>query len=113
MSSSPVSALWRRRFRALRYRSTSACPSAAITGPQTPLPFRQLEYYRMPLMAYLAVEHPERLTRGDFARLAYATAPGDRHALPFSEEYLARFEENHCYDRYYDEARSGSGLEPP
>lgn len=74
------------------------------------LRFRQLEYYRMPLMAYLAVERPEQLTRGDFARLAYATAPGDRHALPFSDDYLARFEEDHCYDRYYDEARSGSGL---
>ena len=61
-------------------------------------------------MAYLAVDHPEQLTRGDFARLAYATAPGDRHGLPFSREYLARFEENHCYDRYYDEAHSGGGL---
>ena len=30
------------------------------------LRFRQLEYYRMPLMAYLAVEHPEQLTRGDY-----------------------------------------------
>ena len=86
-------------------------PMAAYHSDQAgTLRFRQLEYYRMPLMAYLAVEHPEQLTRGDFARLAYATAPGDRHALPFSEEYLARFEENHCYDRYYDEARSGSGL---
>jgi hypothetical protein len=86
-------------------------PMAAHHGDQAgTLRFRQLEYYRMPFMAYLAVEHPEQLTRGDFARLAYATAPGDRHALPFSEEYLARFEENHCYDRYYDEARSGSGL---
>jgi len=74
------------------------------------LRFRHLEYYRMPLMAYLAVEHPEQLTRGDYARLAYATGPGDRHALPFSDRYLAHFEEAHCYDRYFDEARSGSGL---
>jgi hypothetical protein len=43
---------------------------------------------------------PEKLTRGDYARLAYASAPGDLHALPFSTEYLGRFEENHCYDRY-------------
>lgn len=74
------------------------------------LRFRLLEYYRMPLMAYLALEHPERLTRGDFARLAHATGPGDRHALPFSERYLARFEEIHCYDRYFDEGRCGGGL---
>ena len=74
------------------------------------LRFRHLEYYRMPLMAYLAVDRPEQLTRGDFARLAYATAPGDRNGLPFSREYLARFEANHCYDRYYDEDHSGAGL---
>ena len=74
------------------------------------LQFRHLEYYRMPLMAYLAVDHPEQLTRADYARLAYATAPGDSQVLPYSEKYLASFEENHCYDRYYDEAHSGSGL---
>ena len=39
------------------------------------LRFRLLEYYRMPLMAFLALEHPERLTRGDFARLAFASGP--------------------------------------
>jgi len=86
-------------------------PMAAHHSDQAgSLRFRQLEYYRMPLMAYLAVEHPERLTRADFARLAYANAPGDRHALPYSEKYLASFEENHCYDRYYDETQSDARL---
>ena len=74
------------------------------------LRFRLLEYYRMPLMAYLAVDHPEQLTRGDFTRLAYASAFGDRQTLPFSESYLADFEKTHCYDRYFDEARSDHGL---
>ncbi|MBR1188374.1 hypothetical protein [Bradyrhizobium sp. AUGA SZCCT0160] len=86
-------------------------PMAAHHSDQAgALRFRQLEYYRMPLMAYLAVEHPEQLTRADFARLAYANAPGDRHALPYSEKYLASFEENHCYDRYYDETQSDARL---
>ncbi|MBR1209173.1 hypothetical protein [Bradyrhizobium sp. JYMT SZCCT0180] len=86
-------------------------PMAAHHSDQAgALRFRQLEYYRMPLMAYLAVEHPERLTRADFARLAYANAPGDRHALPYSEKYLTSFEENHCYDRYYDETQSDARL---
>lgn len=61
-------------------------------------------------MAFLALEHPEQLTRADFARLAYATGPGDRQVLPFSERYLQHFEEAHCYDRCFDEARSGGGL---
>ncbi|MBR1266903.1 hypothetical protein JQ629_05200 [Bradyrhizobium sp. AUGA SZCCT0222] len=86
-------------------------PMAAHHSDQAgALRFRHLEYYRMPLMAYLAVEHPEQLTRADFARLAYANAPGDRHALPYSEKYLASFEENHCYDRYYDETQSDARL---
>jgi hypothetical protein len=87
-------------------------PMAAHHADATagPLRFRQLEYYRTPLMAYLAVEHPEQMTRGDFVRLAYATAPGDRHVLPFSEEYLAGFEASHCLDRYYDVSRTGRGL---
>jgi hypothetical protein len=61
-------------------------------------------------MAYLAVDHPEQLTRGDHTRLAYASAFGDRQTLPFSESYLADFEKTHCYDRYFDEARTGGGL---
>lgn len=64
-----------------------------------PMRFRQLEYYRMPLMAYLALEDPHRLTRAHFVRLALATAPGEPGELPFSERHLADFEQRHCYDR--------------
>lgn len=87
---------------------------APLTADHTERPgalrFRHLELYRMPLMAYLAIDRPERLTRGDYARLAYAAGPGDRQTLPFSDEYLADFEETHCYDRYFDQARSAGGL---
>jgi hypothetical protein len=65
------------------------------------LRYRQLEYYRMPLMAYLAIDDPSRLTRADYVRLGFITGPGDSSALPFSERYLARFERQFCYDRYY------------
>ena len=65
------------------------------------LRYRQLEYYRMPAMAYLAVDRPDLLTRADYVRLALIAGPGDR-ALPYSERYLARFERQYCYDRYYD-----------
>ena len=63
--------------------------------------FRQLEYYRMPFMAYLAVDRPEELTRADRVRLALGTEPGASDELPFSEQYLARFENDHCYDRHH------------
>jgi hypothetical protein len=66
-----------------------------------PLRYRQLEYHRMPLMAYLALDDPSRLTRADYVRLGLLTGPGDSAELPFSERYLARFERRFCYDRYY------------
>ena len=42
------------------------------------LRYRQIEYHRMPVMAYLALDQPEALSRADFVRLA----PG-RRAGPF------------------------------
>ena len=65
------------------------------------LRYRQLEYYRMPFMAYLAVDRPERLTRADHVRLGLGTEPGSSGELPFSEQYLSRFEQDHCYDRHH------------
>jgi hypothetical protein len=66
--------------------------------------YRQLEYYRMPVMAYLALDDPRKLTRVDYARLAFATARGDGKTLPFSARHLQQFESEYCYDRYFEEA---------
>ena len=43
-----------------------------------PIRYRQLEYYRMPLMAYLALDEPTKLRRGDIVRLALASGSDDR-----------------------------------
>jgi hypothetical protein len=64
--------------------------------------YRQLEYYRMPVMAYLALDDPGKLTRADYARLAFVTARGDG-TLPFSARHLRRFETEYCYDRYFED----------
>ena len=64
------------------------------------LRYRQIEYYRMPIMAYLALQDPQALTRADYVRLAFGTAPGD--ALPFSSCFLERFETEYCDDRYFE-----------
>lgn len=61
--------------------------------------YRQLEYYRMPLMAYLAMDNPRALPRADLVRLALATGSGE--ALPFADHHLADFEARFCYDRYW------------
>jgi hypothetical protein len=67
------------------------------------LRYRQIEYYRMPLMAYLAVDDPRSLTRSDFIRLGLVTGAGDNE-LPYGEQHLADFEQRHCYDRFWADA---------
>jgi hypothetical protein len=69
---------------------------------QGPIRFRQLEYYRMPYMVFLAMEDATSLTRPDLVRLAIGSAPGDSGELPYSDRYLHDFEQKHCYDRYCD-----------
>ena len=74
-----------------------------------PLRYRQLEYYRMPVMAYLAVDDPHEITRGDYVRLGLLTGPGESGELPFSEDYLRGFEHRFCYDRYFGLAGQAKG----
>ena len=70
------------------------------------LRFRQIEYYRMPMMAYLAIDEPRLLTRGDFIRLGLVTGggesiPGSEALMPYAEQHLADFETQFCYDRFW------------
>jgi hypothetical protein len=71
------------------------------TGRPGPLRYRQIEYYRMPWMAYLALDNPATLSRATFARLALGAAPGDPDVLPFSARSLEDFEARYCFDRYW------------
>lgn len=74
-------------------------------GQSAKLRYRQLEYYRMPFMCYLAVDDPEQLTRADFVRLGLVTRPGEPDTLPYSPVTLADFEREYCDDRFW--GRSG------
>ena len=70
------------------------------------LRYRQIEYYRMPLMAYLAMDNPQALQRSDFVRLGLVTGAGEQGvtstaSLPYSEQYLEDFERKYCYDRFW------------
>ena len=74
------------------------------------LRYRQIEYYRMPLMGYLAVNNPKALTRNDFIRLGLVTGAGDvdpasqEGALPYASDHLVNFESKFCYDRFWSDA---------
>jgi hypothetical protein len=72
-----------------------------------PIRFRVVEYHRMPLLGYFALEDPRCMTRGDFMRLAFVTAAGESAALPFSERHAHDFEWRYCYDRYWNEHADG------
>ncbi len=74
-------------------------------GQSAVLRYRQLEYYRMPFMCYLAMDDPEQLTRADFVRLGLVTRPGEPDTLPYSPVTLADFEREYCDDRFW--GRSG------
>jgi hypothetical protein len=76
------------------------------------LRYRQIEYYRMPLMGFLALDDPCKLSRSDFVRLGLVTgSAGSRDAqghateapLPYAESHLADFEARFCYDRFWAE----------
>ena len=63
--------------------------------------YRQLQYHRMPLMAYVAVDDPRKLTRADFVRLGLVSGAGEDFA--YAEAHLADFEARYCYDRFWCE----------
>ena len=69
------------------------------------LRYRQIEYYRMPLMAYLALDNPLLLTRSDFVRLGLvAGAASATGGLPYAEQHLSDFEARYCYDRFWTDS---------
>jgi hypothetical protein len=74
-------------------------------GQTAPLRYRQIEYYRMPVLCYLASHDPRLLTRAQFVRLGMVTSPGDADDLPYSQETLRDFERNYCNDSFW--GRSG------
>ncbi|MFZ4700728.1 MAG: hypothetical protein ACOYMG_11825, partial [Candidatus Methylumidiphilus sp.] len=64
--------------------------------------YRQIEDERMPFMAYLSLDDPRHLQRGDFIRLCLADGGGDSDKLPYAHGFLQDFEKNYCYDRFWD-----------
>jgi len=105
----------------LRFVGTHRAPCFAshwryLLGPLVPdyseakglIRFRQIEYARMPIMAYIAMDDARTLTRADFVRLGLVTAPGESDVLPYSSRYTDDFERRYCYDQFWNEERSGN-----
>jgi hypothetical protein len=82
-----------------------------LVQDQTALPgalrYRQIEYYRMPVMAYLGMDDVRALSRSDFIQLGLVTGATPDGAPPYSEHFLADFERHYCYDRFWTEGGNG------
>ena len=64
--------------------------------------YRQIEDERLSFMAYIVVDDPGQLKRGDFVRLCFADGRGTSARLPYAHAFLHNFEDKYCYDRYWD-----------
>jgi CorA-like Mg2+ transporter protein len=73
--------------------------------------YYQLENKRIPIMTFLAFDDPRALSRGDMVRLGFAAKWGESNTLPYSKNFLANFESDNCYDRYWDPDDATSGMD--
>ena len=74
------------------------------------LQYYQIENKRIPMMSFLSFDEPRVLSRGDLARIAFATKWGESDTLPYSPRFLADFENRYCYDRFWDAEQPDSGM---
>lgn len=78
--------------------------------PGGAIKYHQIENKRIPMMSYLSFDDPLSLSRGDMARIAFAAKWGDSATLPYAERFLADFEREYCYDRYWDAQNPAAGM---
>jgi hypothetical protein len=71
------------------------------------LRYRLIEYHRMPVTAYLAVDRPRDLEREDWIRIGLATLLHPDEPLPVNEPAVAEFEQRYCLDRYWSDDDDG------
>ena len=71
------------------------------------LRYRQIEYHRMPLMAFLAVDNPRGISRENWLRLGLVATLHPEEALPTHDPDVAGFESRYCYDRFWTDTEVG------
>jgi hypothetical protein len=98
----------RRAARIARHWEFVLWPIVNAAGDEESLGFREIEYYRMPVMSYVTLDALSMLAKEDYIAFALATRPSRTGILPFSERFIKRFEANHIYDRLYS-----GGLDAP
>ena len=71
------------------------------------LRYRLIEYQRMPVMAFLAVDRPRTLEREDWVRIGLAATLHPDETLPINEPMVVEFEQRFCHDRFWTDSERG------
>ncbi|MDQ1363564.1 MAG: hypothetical protein QG652_1425 [Pseudomonadota bacterium] len=69
--------------------------------------YDQIEYHRMPLMAYLAVDEPLNIMRQEWLRLGLVATLHPDEPLPLNDAQIIDFDNLYCYDRYWAGSEAG------
>lgn len=108
----------RAKFLSFAGQHRAPCISSHWTFPLRPLAldpsdetgvlrYRQVEYHRMPLMAYLAVDDPREIPRDDWLHLGLIATLHPDEAMPAHDPDVVDFESRYCYDRYWTDSDAG------
>jgi hypothetical protein len=108
----------RARFLSFTCQHRAACLSShwafllrplALDPSEEPgdLRYRQIEYHRMPSMAYLAIDDPRSISREEWLRLGLIASLHPDEALPMQDADVTEFERRYCYDRYWTDTEAG------
>ena len=71
------------------------------------LRYRLIEYQRMPMMAYLAIDEPRKLSREEWVRLGLASMLHPNESVPINEPGVIEFEKRFCQDRFWTDSEAG------
>lgn len=110
----PISSHWEYLLQPMlpaSVEATPGLPSGARPRARGGLRYTQLENKRIPVMSYLTFDDPRVLSRGDMVRIGFAAKWGDSDTLPFAAPFLADFERENCYDRYWEENPNPQGMD--
>jgi hypothetical protein len=68
---------------------------------------RLIEYHRMPVMAYLALDDPRSLTEEDWVRIGLASLLHPDEPVPVNDPSVRDFVQSYCQDRFWTDTPIG------
>lgn len=71
------------------------------------LRYRLVEYQRMPVMSFIALDQPRQLSREQWVRLGLAATLHPNESLPVNDPSVIEFEKCYCQDRFWTDSEAG------